>query len=619
MRHISILSGLFVVFLFPAYPSIAADPTDTNFSAIRINELFPNPTNEKDEWIELHNFGSLPIDLDAGWALRDKTTTYDFSRESDTIIPPGGYKVIRQATSKIELNNTNETVSLIKEDALVDSISYGTTKEEKSYGYNGSAFEWSDYLTPETANRFGNNQENDQSVSGPDPTVSDADIRINELFPNPKESGEGSEFIELYNRGDADADLSGFILRDASKTGKYVLPQGSVIASGDYLVVSRAESGLSLNNTDETVSLSDPAGNPIDSAAYETTKEEASYSHDGSSFRWSRYLTPDKENRFGETPETGKTDIPKKAYRDVVTEFSASGGNDRNYFWDFGDGSTSRKQEATHTYEETGEYAGTLTISEGVEETVRSFVVDVEKYPKRKVSIAAISPNPSGDDAEAEWISIRNKDKKKIDLAGWSIATGSGKKKLSNHPIRESFVIRSGEERALGREFSAFSLPNGKGYVELRQPDGKVLTKASYDKAGGVKENEVWRRQDGGSWTWTEEPLPSREDMSAASEEIDAPSEDAAGGSRNPETVPETQEMPQTITLEDLSPEDRSRLEAEAEERARRQIFAELLDSGNRSETEGAVLGASDEHGTGYSGTMFRRINQALSGFLSER
>lgn len=632
--RVSIVSGLFVSLIFSVHQSATADSTTapappTDSIAIRINEIYPNPKDEDDEWIELYNFGSSEIDLSKGWKLKDKATdtekAYDFSKEPESLIRPGEHLLIERKNSKIELNNSNETVSLIRldtdEEVVIDSVSYGTAKKGESYSHDGSSFRWSTYLTPGAPNRFEDTSENDPIPSTDPvlpittPAADDMDIRINELFPNPKEGGEKGEFIELRNLEGVAVNISGFLLRDASKSGKYVLPAGSVIAANGYLAVPRAESGLSLNNTDETVSLFDPSGNPVDSASYGSTKEEASYSHDGSSFRWSRYLTPGAVNRFGDAPSSRKTDIPKKAYKDVPATFSASGSGDRKYFWDFGDGGTSRKQEATHTYEESGEYPGTLTISEGVEETVKTFTVDVEKFPKRKVSIAAVSANPTGDDAESEWISIRNKDRKKIDFLGWSIATGPSRKKVSDHPIRESFVLKPGEERTVTREVASFSLPNENGYVELRQPDGKVLAKTSYAKEGGVKEDEVWRKQDGGVWTWIREKSPNVSDIEPATEpdglEARKPEPDSL-----PSSGPETM---RPVTLDDLSPEDLSRLEAQAEEKVRRRIFAELLGRVDAPSAEGgAVLGVSDEHGDGYSGTIFRTLNQALIGILSD-
>lgn len=630
MRRISIVSGLFVSLIFSVHhPAVADAPPDIIISEVQIEGK--DDTGKSlinDEFIELYNRSDKTIDI-SGWKLRKNTSTSILSLKNKCVVLPpkthflwansdGIFSRTADASTKEGLAKNNTFTLLDQNETPQDSVAW---KMDTYAERDPATLEWDNTKTPSPT---GHEATCEKKQAEPDtnplppattPIPSDIDIRINELFPNPKEGGEKGEFIELRNLGDAAADISGFVLRDASKSGKYVLPAGSVIAANGYLAISRTESGLSLNNTDETVSLFDPSGNPVDSASYGSTKEEASYGHDGSSFRWSRYLTPGAANRFGDAPSSGKTDIPKKAYKDVPATFSASGSGDRKYFWDFGDGGTSRKQEAAHTYEESGEYAGTLTISEGIEETVKAFTVDVEKFPKRKVSIAAVSANPTGDDAESEWISLRNKGKKKIDLLGWSIATGSSGKKVSNHPIRESFVLKPGEERTVTREVAPFSLPNEKGYVELRQPDGKVLTKTSYAKEGGVKENEVWRKQDGGAWTWGWERSPDVPDIEPAAEPDERETEESG-----PVATPSPGlEMPRAVTLDDLSPEDLARLEAQAEEKVRRRIFAELLEHETApAAEEGVVLGASDER-DGYSGTIFRTINQALSGMLSDK
>lgn len=616
MRHISIVSGVFVSLTLLIHPSASAEAAPD----IVINEVQIEGANgAKDEFIRLFNNGGDPVNL-SGFKLTKKAISNETCKEQSIVstthfngsIEPKGAFLISHPEYKnkhlADLDYSSSSYYLTDNTAILLYDANGNLLDRKVVG---NACDIA--AIPSDPESIAN-----QTPPTPDlaPATGEITIRINEIFPNPKEQGDAGEFIELHNIGDTAADISGFVLRDASKTGKYVLPTGTVIAARSYLTVSRAESGLSLNNTDETVSLSDPSGNPVDLASYGTTKEEASYSHDGSSFRWSRYLTPGAPNQFGDAPSDKKTVIPEKAYKNVPATFSASGSDGRKYFWNFGDGDTSRKQEAVHTYEESGTYSGTLTISKGIEETVKAFTVDVGKFPERKVSITALSANPTGDDASSEWISLKNKDKKKIDLLGWSIATGSNKKRLSDHPIRESFVLKPGEERALTREIAAFSLPNGKGHVELRQPDGKVLAKTSYEKERGVKENEVWRKKDGGAWEWILEGAPATPGRKPVTKPIGSEVEE-------PEVtvaIPPAPETPRTITLDDLSPEDRVRLEAQAEEKVRRRIFAELLDDGAMPEAgKGVVLGASDERRGGYSGTIFRTINQALNGVLSDK
>lgn len=584
-----------------------------------------------DDFIELRNISRSAISI-VKWKLQKRTSsgsvnTIKVFDETCLSLPPnasliwgnkaGAFAMIADYTTAQSIAKTN-VIELLDESGKVhDSLIWGSDGlPGKSLERNSNTLAWSISESPSPSGGGGSCPEPqpEDVPSSPAPIKTPAPVRINELFPDPKGSDEMGEFIELYNTGATVTSLSEFTLRDASKSGVYVLPPGTVITPHGYLTISNAKSRLSLNNSNETVSLSDPTGNLIDSVSYGTAKEDASYGYDGSTFRWSLFLTPGEPNRFGDAPSPKKTTVPKKTYKNVPATFSVSGSDDQTYQWDFGDGTTSRKREVAHAYEETGTYSGTLTVREGVEETVQAFNVEVGTFPDRKISITALSPNPEGGDPSSEWISLTNKAKKKIDLLGWSIATGSNKKKLSNHPIRESFVLKPGEERALTRDVAAFSLPNEKGTVELRRPDGKTSVKTSYAKEGGVKENEVWRKKNGGGWEWTSEKPPESKRKTSVKKPVEDETENAESAML---TLP-TPEIPRMITLDDLSPQDRLRLESEAEAKARQKIFAELVDRNTVSHAEeGSVLGVSDTREGGYSGMMFRTLNQALSEILS--
>jgi len=103
-----------------------------------------------------------------------------------------------------------------------------------------------------------------------------------------------------------------------------------------------------------------------------------------------------------------------------------------------------------------------------------------------------------------EWIIIENRGKKAVDLKGYSIATGW--KKLANHPIRESFIIKPKSEATLTRTFSLFTLPNQKGKIELRSPDGKTIQDIKYKLEKSIPENAVYTKEKGKRWEWHEAP-----------------------------------------------------------------------------------------------------------------
>ncbi len=106
-------------------------------------------------------------------------------------------------------------------------------------------------------------------------------VYINEWLPNPTGSDADGEWIELFNSGNASQDISGWKLTSGAK-GKFIFPK-TTIEGGEYLVVYRKISKLTLRNTDETVSLYDRSGNLVDSSSYVGTAPEGkSFSRTGS-------------------------------------------------------------------------------------------------------------------------------------------------------------------------------------------------------------------------------------------------------------------------------------------------------------------------------------------------
>lgn len=193
----------------------------------------------------------------------------------------------------------------------------------------------------------------------------------------------------------------------------------------------------------------------------------------------------------------------KKIYLNFWADFELSVINPNNnkikITWNFGDGHKSYKSKTRHRYAATGKYEASATISDGSEKTVEKFPVEVREFPRTKIAIIQLSPNPKGRDTENEWIKIKNKSKKKINLQDWSVATGW--KKLINHPIAEKVIIKPGETKKLTRKHSKFVLDNKKTKLELRYPDGKVATKTKYKNQTSIKENVVYTKENK-KWQW---------------------------------------------------------------------------------------------------------------------
>lgn len=117
-----------------------------------------------------------------------------------------------------------------------------------------------------------NTEENYRALTDTTP-VSDSSLVINEVMADnasylPDENGAYHDWIELYNAGSSDIDLSGYMLSDDSTDpDKWIFPQVT-LGAGEYLTVYASEledtSGSSLHANfrisaeHEDVLLSDP-------------------------------------------------------------------------------------------------------------------------------------------------------------------------------------------------------------------------------------------------------------------------------------------------------------------------------------------------------------------------
>lgn len=119
--------------------------------------------------------------------------------------------------------------------------------------------------------------------------ASPSDIVVNEIMYNPPDDAAGGEleFVELYNRGAEEVDISGWQLTDAIR---FTFPTGTIIEADDYLVVCSdpiemvSKYGIysvigpfdgRLSNKGERIELSDDSDAPIliDEVEYETGGE----------------------------------------------------------------------------------------------------------------------------------------------------------------------------------------------------------------------------------------------------------------------------------------------------------------------------------------------------------
>jgi len=115
------------------------------------------------------------------------------------------------------------------------------------------------------------------------------------------------DWIELYNYGEEDVDLAGFIVFD-DEANKYTLPSGYKIKPGDFLILNCDDQGVDLNlpfklsSLGESITLQRPDGKMIDHVVFPAMGNGQTYARfpDGSG-QWevTGYATKNKTNGNG--------------------------------------------------------------------------------------------------------------------------------------------------------------------------------------------------------------------------------------------------------------------------------------------------------------------------------
>ncbi|MFH1836013.1 MAG: FG-GAP-like repeat-containing protein, partial [Methanobacteriota archaeon] len=110
------------------------------------------------------------------------------------------------------------------------------------------------------------------STSSTTTTLTRLEVVINEFMPN--SPGIEPGWIELFNKGNVDADLSGWILDDSEGgSGNYTISSG-VISVGSFLVYYGNITGIVLDATGDEVRLFNSSGQLVDYYAWSTDPGE---------------------------------------------------------------------------------------------------------------------------------------------------------------------------------------------------------------------------------------------------------------------------------------------------------------------------------------------------------
>lgn len=131
-------------------------------------------------------------------------------------------------------------------------------------------------------------------TSGKKPSPYPSGIFINELMPSPIGADGKEEWIELYNSNNFETDISDWQITDTIGAAiSYHVAKGTKIPAQGFLLLSRPETKIVLNNDGDGLKLTSPDGIIADSVTYEKAPRGQSYAKGlDNKWHWSDNPTP---------------------------------------------------------------------------------------------------------------------------------------------------------------------------------------------------------------------------------------------------------------------------------------------------------------------------------------
>lgn len=526
-----------------------------------INELVSDPGDDDVEWVELYNTKNVDINL-SDWTLEDGGGAKTIL--SGIITGSGDNKFYVIEKPKGTLNNAGDI--LILRDAtggMIDKVTYGNWDDgnlsdnapvaddpnslaRKFDGLdsfnNNNDFIVTSQPTKGSANLIADNEDQDESLPKESLVKYDYsnDIAVSEIFPNPEGQDVGSanfplgEFIELYNFGTRDVNLSSWKIGNEQRTVKIEnVATSTTIKAGGYLVIWRKNSNLVLRNDADSIRLFQPLSDKAcQTVKYAGAKEGWSYNLMCSSgqktdclWQWSDTVTPGAPNiaqTLNHTPLVVFDSLDMVSIG-VPVKFDSSDTSDEDndelkFSWDFGDGHKSSLANPEHTFLKVGSYEIKLTVKDkaseaGVEKIITAVLSEqldlaiketANKNKKGAIIINEIFPNPPGVD-EKEWIELKNLTDHKINLFNWKVADKNQEFKfLGNSWLDPNnfFLLNKSQSRLI--------FNNTDDTIKLYDDYNELMDELSYESA---VEGESYARGGNSKFFWTTVVTPGQENI----------------------------------------------------------------------------------------------------------
>lgn len=198
-----------------------------------INEVCSSGT----DWVELYNASEETVDL-SGYFLQDsKGAEEEYIFPQGTTIAAGEFLALeKDADFPFGISGDGDEIVLLDaEGAVVDRITVPALEDGQTYARSTDGGETWEVKANGTK---GASNSSEPVVPG----ESDLALYINEVMCNPAE-GE-FDFVEIYNAGNEEVDLGGFILQDEKgESEEYIIPAGTMVGAKSVILFSQAKEG----------------------------------------------------------------------------------------------------------------------------------------------------------------------------------------------------------------------------------------------------------------------------------------------------------------------------------------------------------------------------------------
>jgi hypothetical protein len=535
------------------------NPTPTiptfNPGDLVINEFLSDPSADETEWVEIYNNTTNIVKLD-DWYIEEGSGA---KTKLSGMIPAKGFLAVSSISGN--LNNAGDVVILREKGGrIIDSVAYGNWDDGNINnnapvaadpnsvsrivdGLNSNNNKIDFAITSHPTKNAGNIIEAEtktvaESTKQTTQKTIKQNIIFSEIFPNPTGDDADAEFIELYNPGSSDIDLTGWEIIDESGK-KFTFASSSIrsiIAKNSFFTLYRKQSKIALDNDKDSLKLFDPGlAKAVDTVSYDKTFEGQSYNYSRTinnynesakeDWVWSEINTPSRFNILKQPnhPPVADFDCTKTAEVGVLISCDGSDSSDEDqdkiqYLWDFGDGAISSLAAASHSYLKTGSYKITLKISDGQSATSKNISIKITAAKKTAAGIPAMAasviaedtgkiiinelmPNPAGSDTDSEWIELFNTAGEMINLLNWKLKnSGNNSLKISTPVWLEPSAYY------IWKNFGTkFSLKNTTDTIKLYNADDELIDTATYN---GAIQAASFARQENGKWVWVTRTTP---------------------------------------------------------------------------------------------------------------